>query len=121
MLPLIGPKSLNSRVAFREELACSVILKCHQGSLPPPMTNSCMTGEMSPQEIMVANTDQKHLLVLYAFPVKEAFVGLIPADECHAATPDFLGLWGFELTSQAFVPSTSLTLPSPYPQHLRIL
>lgn len=48
-------------------------------------------------------------------------VGLIPADECHAATPDFLGLWGFELTSQAFVLNMSLTLPSPYPQHLRIL
>ena len=48
-------------------------------------------------------------------------VGLIPADDWYAAKPDFLGLWGFELTSQALVPSTSLTLPSPYPQHLRIL
>lgn len=86
---------------------------------PSPTHDKLMYDRGNVMARMVTNTDQKHLLILYAFPVNS--VGLIPADGCHAATPDFLGLSGFELTSQAFVPSTSLTLPSPYSQHLRML
>lgn len=75
--------------------ALSHLSVCHQGSLPRPMTNSCMTGEMSPQEIMVAHTDQKHLLMLYAFPVKEIrwANSRRRMSCCHTWLSGTLGIW----------------------------